>query len=140
MSITLSIKLTVYYENPFWVGVFERTESDKIETCKVVFGSEPRDCEIYEFILKNYRNLKFSKPISIDSKSKKRINPKRLQKQIHKSTEEKGISTKSQIAIKLQLEANKVERKKTSKEQKELQKKLDYEKKQQKKKQKKRGH
>lgn len=140
MSITLSIKLTIYFENPFWVGVFQRIESDKIETCKIVFGVEPKDCEVYEFILKNYHNLRFSEPMSIETKVKNRINPKKLQKEIHKSTQERGISTKSQLAIKLQQEARKIERKKISKEQRELNKKLDFERKQEKKKKKKRGH
>ena len=36
-------KLTVYFENPFWVGVFERIENGKLSVCKVTFGSEPKD-------------------------------------------------------------------------------------------------
>ena len=31
--------LTVYYEEPFWVGVFERVEGGKLYFAKVVFGS-----------------------------------------------------------------------------------------------------
>lgn len=40
--------LTVYYEGPFWVGVFERTEDGKLYIAKVVFGSEPSDKEILD--------------------------------------------------------------------------------------------
>ena len=28
-------KLTVYFEEPFWVGVFERIEDDKLSVAKV---------------------------------------------------------------------------------------------------------
>lgn len=40
--------LTVYYEGPFWVGVFERTEDGKLYVAKVFFGSEPSDKEILD--------------------------------------------------------------------------------------------
>lgn len=142
MCNLISGQLTVYFEDPFWIGVFERNENGQLEICKVVFGTEPKDYEVYEFILQNYYNLKFSSPIkdvSI-SETKKRINPKRLQRQIKKSTQERGISTKSQQAIKLEQESRKIERKKISKEEKELKKKHDFKRRQKKKKQKKRGH
>lgn len=45
------IGLTVYFEEPFWVGVFERIENGKLSAAKVTFGSEPKDYEVYEFIL-----------------------------------------------------------------------------------------
>ncbi len=140
MSSILSSKVTVYFETQFWVGVFERIEDGNIETCKIVFGPEPKSCEIYEFISKNYNNLRFSRPISIDTKAEKKINPKRLQREIRRATQEQGISTKAQQAIKIEHESRKVERKKLSKEKIELKKKIDFEKKQQKKKQKKKGH
>ncbi len=35
-------KLTVFFEEPFWVGVFERTENGKLSVCKVSFGAEPK--------------------------------------------------------------------------------------------------
>ena len=44
-------KLTVYFEEPFWVGVFERVDNNKLSVCKVTFGAEPKDYEIWEFIL-----------------------------------------------------------------------------------------
>ena len=36
-------KLTVYFEKPFWVGIFERTEDGKLSVAKVMFGVEPKD-------------------------------------------------------------------------------------------------
>ena len=35
-------KLTVYFEEPFWVGVFERIEDGKLSVAKVTFGAEPK--------------------------------------------------------------------------------------------------
>ena len=39
-------KLTVYFEKPFWVGIFERTEDGKLSVAKVTFGVEPKDGEV----------------------------------------------------------------------------------------------
>ena len=40
-----SAKLTVFFEEPFWVGVFERISDEKLSVCKVTFGAEPKDYE-----------------------------------------------------------------------------------------------
>ena len=42
-------KLTVYFEKPFWVGIFERTEDGKLSVAKVTFGVEPKDYEVQEY-------------------------------------------------------------------------------------------
>ena len=56
---TESVMLTVFFEGPFWAGVFERTAGGKLSVCKVTFGAEPKDQEVWEFILKHYDYLKF---------------------------------------------------------------------------------
>ena len=52
-------KLTVFFEEPFWVGIFERVENGKLSVSKVTFGTEPKDYEIWEFVLKEYDRLQF---------------------------------------------------------------------------------
>ena len=47
-------KLTVYFEEPFWVGVFERIEDGKLSVAKVIFGAEPKDYEVQEYIQQYY--------------------------------------------------------------------------------------
>ena len=42
-------KLTVYFEEPFWVGVFERIEDGKLFVAKVTFGAEPKDYEVQDY-------------------------------------------------------------------------------------------
>ncbi len=51
-------KLSVFFEDPFWVGVFERVEDGKLSVAKVTFGAEPKDNEVYLFALKHYYDLK----------------------------------------------------------------------------------
>ena len=45
-------RLTVDFEGPFWVGVLEREEAGRLEACKVTFGAEPKDRQVYEWLLR----------------------------------------------------------------------------------------
>lgn len=130
--------LIVFFENPFWIGVFERYENGKLSVAKVTFGEEPKDYEVYAFVLKHYYDLQFSTAVAAVVKQAKK-NPKRMQRDIKKSLEKTGIGTKSQQALKLQQEQNKQERKVKSRAQKLADAKRMFELKQQKKKEKHRG-
>ena len=44
----VSGKLTVFFEDPFGVGVFERIEDGRLSVAKVTFGTEPKDYEVQE--------------------------------------------------------------------------------------------
>lgn len=131
-------KLTVLFEEPFWVGVFEKIEDGRLSVAKVTFGAEPKDCEVYEFILKHYYDLQFSPAVEI-AVAEKHKNPKRMQREIKKMMTDTGIGTKSQQALKLQHEQFKTEHKKKSREQKQAESQRLFELKQQKKKDKRRG-
>ena len=135
----VSGKLTIYFENPFWVGIFERIENRKLSVAKVTFGAEPKDYEVLEFIYRNYYHLQFSPAVETVVKDTKK-NPKRAQRDAKKQTLETGIGTKSQQALKLQLEQNKQERKVRSREQREAESQRIFELKKIKKREKHRGH
>ena len=132
-------KLTVYFEEPFWVGVFERIEDGKLSVAKVIFGAEPKDYEVQEYIQQYYFSLKFSPAVETVVKDIKR-NPKRMQRSAKKQMLETGISTKSQLALKLQQEQNKHERKERSRKKKEAEEQRMFELKQLKKREKHKGH
>ena len=106
--------------------------------CKVTFGAEPEDYEIYDFVLKKYYRLRFIPAVAADVKEAGR-NPKRVQREVRKQVQSIGIGTKSQQALKLQQEQLKTERKTVSREQREAEKQRKFELKQQKKKEKHRG-
>lgn len=132
-------KLTVYFEEPFWIGVFERIEDGKLSVAKVTFGAEPKDYEVQEYIQKHYASLKFSPAVDAVVKDIKR-NPKRMQREARRQMQETGIGTKSQQALKLQQEQNKQEYKIRSREKKEAEELRMFEMKQQKKREKHKGH
>lgn len=131
-------KLTVFFEEPFWVGVFERIYHGKLSVCKVTFGQEPKDYEVLECIQKNYDRLRFSPTVDVVVK-RGTTNPKRLQREARKQTMQTGIGTKSQQALQQQREENKLIHKAISKEQKEEENRRRFEQKQQKRKEKHRG-
>ena len=132
-------KLTVFFEEPFWVGVFERVADGKLSVCKVTFGAEPKDYEVWEFILKHYYKLVFSPAIEYQVK-KNSDNPKRRQREARKQICASGIGTKSQQALQMQREKEKIERKQISRAQREAEKQRKFDLKQQKRKEKHRGH
>lgn len=132
-------KLTVYFDEPFWVGVFEELNGDKLSVCRVVFGAEPTDAEIYAFILRYFNRLRFSPPVKTEIRQKA-DNPKRRQRNAHKQLEKSGVGTKSQQALQKHYEESKIERKQKSRELREAEKQRQFELKQQKRKEKHRGH
>lgn len=131
--------LTVYFEDPFWVGVFERIQEGKLSVCKVTFGAEPKDYDVWEFVLQHYDKLVFSPAVEIEIRQIA-DNPKRRLRNARKQTEHKGIGTKSQQALKLQREEMKMECCQISREQKYAEAQRRFEMKQMKKKEKRRGH
>ena len=100
--------------------------------------AEPKEHEVYEFVLKSYYQLRFSPAVATDVKEACR-NPKRVQREVRKQVQNTGIGTKSQQALKLQQEQLKTERKIVRREQREVEKQRQFELKQQKRKEKHRG-
>ena len=131
-------KLTVFFEEPFWVGVFERTENGKLSVCKVTFGAEPKDYDVMDFVQRNYFCLQFSPAVKADA-AKEHTNPKRAQREARRLTAQTGIGTKAQQALQLQREEMKTERKILTKAQREAGKERKFALKQQKRKEKHRG-
>ena len=132
--------LTLLFENPFWIGLYEHFDEGRYEVCKITFGAEPKDYEVYEFLLRNRYKLKFSPPVKMEKTEEHKNNPKRMQREINRQLQDKGIGTKAQQALKLQNEQNKMERKTKSKMQREAEKERQYALQQEKKKEKHRGH
>ena len=131
-------RLTVFFEEPFWIGVFERISEGRLSVCKVTFRAEPKDYEIYDFVLKNYYRLKFSPAVAIDVKEAGR-NPKRVQREVRKQVQNTSIGIKPQQALKLQQEQLKTERKAVNRKRREAEKQRQFELKRQKRKKKHRG-
>ncbi len=69
--------LTVLFEDPFWIGLFEMIDQNGLRACKVTFGAEPTEKEVMEFVDKNWNHLQFTQPIETPTTSESKKNPKR---------------------------------------------------------------
>ena len=136
---TMKASLTVFFEDPFWVGVFERVDDGKLSVCKVTFGAEPKDYDVWEFVLRHYDELVFSPAVETEMRQIA-DNPKRRLRNVRKQTERSGIGTKSQQALQMQREEMKKEHHQNSREQRDAEAQRRFDMKQMKKKEKRRGH
>ena len=132
------IKLTVYFADPFWVGVIERIAVGHLSAAKITFGAEPKDYEIAGFIQRHFYELRFSQPVSTERREAKK-NPKTAQRDAKRQMQQVGIGTKSQQVLKLQHEAKRLEGRKKNREEKQAKAERLFLLKQQKRKEKHRG-
>ena len=136
---TAKAKLTVLFDPPFWVGLFERENEGRYEACRVVFGGEPKDFEVYAYVLDHYHRLDFSPALQAEAGADRRINPKRAQRLYRRQTQCTGIGTKAQQALQLQQEQKKTERRALSREVREAEEARRYQLHREKRKEKHRG-
>lgn len=138
-----TIKVTVLLENSFWAGLFERNDNEGYAVARKIFGGEPTDAELYEFVLTHFDELKFTEPQEFKLVIKRK-NPKRVQREVRHEMEKakKGLpsTTHAQEVLRLELEKNKKLKKVTSRTEKEARQEEKFRQKQEKRKKKLRGH
>ena len=104
-----AITLTIFFEDPFWVGVVERQADGILQAARHLFGAEPAPTQVLEFVLYQMDRLieRSSAAIPIDAAERRAVNPKRAAREAGKALAQRGSSTQSQEALRLQLEQNK---------------------------------
>lgn len=138
MSIS---KLTVRFEDPFWVGIIEVEDGGSYRVARHVFGAEPTIPEILRFVCDKWRELRFTDDIQIQVEQTKRINPKRLRRMIEKEMRSNAYrGTKAQQALAKQREAAKEASEALSRIRRKEQRRERFAKRTEKRKQKHRGH
>jgi hypothetical protein len=135
----MSVTLTVFFEDPFYIGLFERVEGGRLTVAKVVFGAEPSDGEVYGWLQENFFRMKFSPAVEGAKVIRIAANPKRRQRQAAKAGET-GIGTRSQQAMQLALEAAKAQRQIRTREWREAEEERKFQLRREKKKAKHLGH
>jgi hypothetical protein len=138
-----SIKATIFFDRRYWVGTFERVDKEGYSVARHIFGKEPTDPEVYEFVLAHYQELKFGEPREFTLEIK-RMNPKRVQREVRREMqrvkETEKPSTFAQDYMREELEKKKLQKKKESSAEKQARKDEQFSLKQQKRKEKHRGH
>ncbi|MDO5602971.1 MAG: YjdF family protein [Oscillospiraceae bacterium] len=132
--------LTVLFEDPFWIGLYERRCGAGYEAAKIVFGAEPKDPAVYAFLLENWGRLRFSPPVSGAQDAEKAVNPKRLRRMAARAVQPGRTGTKAQQAMQLMHEQAKLQRKNSAREEREAEAQRRYTLRRAKQKEKRRGH
>nr|WP_216369579.1 MULTISPECIES: YjdF family protein [unclassified Brevibacillus] len=113
--------MTVFHDGQFWVGVVEEVVNGKLRAGRYLFGSEPKDQEVLEFV--NTKLLEFmsglSEHLSVEKRQPRKINPKRLARQAAREMKANGVSTYAQAALQLEYEKRKKEKQILSKARRE---------------------
>ena len=118
------MKLTVFFENGFWVGVVEDVQESRVKACRHIFGSEPHDAEVLEFVWQEMMPLldRTSQTVAGRDQLVRKVNPKRLAREAAAEMAQRGAGTLAQQALAKELEHRKLERKVVSKAQAEADK------------------
>ncbi|MFR9799597.1 YjdF family protein [Streptomyces sp. MS06] len=112
--MTTSVTLTIRFDAPFWVGVLEIAEAGEVRATRHVFGSEPTDAELYQFLLRHGTALleraQANPAVPVETRRPLPHNPKRAARLA--AREAAGVAqgrrgTASQEALRLELEQRK---------------------------------
>lgn len=79
------MKLTVYYDGQFWVGVLEELDGGRLKAVRHIFGSEPYDWDIMNFINKQMLSCLEKANANVEVAAPIRpANPKKLAREVAK--------------------------------------------------------
>ncbi|MBM6506313.1 MULTISPECIES: YjdF family protein [Staphylococcus] len=135
------MELSIYHNGQFFVGLIEFKQGNKSKFVQHIFGKEPDDLEILNYIYNHLLNhLDDTETTILTKKKKVKINPKRLQREVAKEQKQPKDITYAQLALKKEQELNKRKSKKNNKLQRDLTKKRKRKIKQIKAKEKHKGH
>ncbi|MGL9730112.1 YjdF family protein [Enterococcus sp. DIV0756] len=136
------MKLTIYFDGSFWCGLIEDEIDNRYQAIRYVFGPEPKDADVWEFVVKQLPQiLEQSGTVASQKRSgEKKLSPKRMQRLINREKRQPVLSTKAQLAMSELREQAKAEHKSQKKQRKAEQADKRFQQKQAKKREKHRGH
>lgn len=118
---TILIKLTVLYDEQYWIGVMEWEENGRFKAARHIFGMEPKDAEVISFINDTMMGIteRVYASIPVEERKERKVNPKRIIREAQKELASRSITSKAQEALKEDLELRKKVKVVESKERRE---------------------
>ncbi len=105
------MKLTIYHDGQYWVGVVEEFADNKLKAACHIFGSEPYDSDVLQFVnrcmLACLRQAKAGVEVKVPARPS---SPKRAAREAAKEARKTGVSTFAQEAIKMDYASRKSEK------------------------------
>jgi len=130
---------TIFFEDPFWVGILEENYNGINYMGRYIFGAEPSNSELLLFYIYEFEKIKKLKVSEKNMKTKK-MNYKKLLNKSKKIQNKTGVGTKSQNLFQKAFEEKMEIEKKERKAEEILDKEKKYKKKLEKKLEKRKGH
>ena len=133
---------TVYYQGPYWVGVLERYDTEGYWVGRHVFGGEPSNAELEQFLANEFDRIRLALsplPLPENALPAPVPNAKRALR-IAKKEQGKGLDSYTHIALQSQLKNSKLVRKEASKADREAAAILKFQLRADKRREKKKGH
>src|SRR6266496_61485 len=99
------MRLTIYFESPYWNGLLEEKRGGLLYVGRHIFGAEPSDAEVYAFVLHDMTALqaRMTVGIAIESAETRPVNPKRMAREVRRELAGANITSKAQETMRLQL-------------------------------------
>jgi len=115
------MKLTVFYDGQYWVGVVEEIIEGKLRAGRFIFGSEPKDQEVIQFVYTRLLDFMdgLSEEVALNNQLTRKMNPKRIARMVAREVKANGVSTFAQAAIQLEYEKRKKEKQNLTRERRE---------------------
>lgn len=135
----MSVTILVYFDDPFYAILAERREGGALYVARQVFGPEPSEPEVLEWVKREFPKLRWSPAVADAPRSPLAANPKRRQRQAAREAST-TLGTRSQQALQLDRELRAAERKVARRERDEAEAERRFLLRQEKKKAKHRGH
>ena len=135
--------LTVLFDGTYWIALFEKTDEQGYCVAKYIFGKEPKDEDVYDVVLHNYRQLRFTQPVPAGMLNEQQMSYKRRQREIERLLAEAASTEKADEAkavLHVDRERAQQERERAAKAAREAEETRKFQLRQEKRKEKHRGH
>src|SRR5260221_6585033 len=112
------MRLTVLFDVPYWVALLEVEQDGYLYAARHIFGAEPRDQEVYEFVQRDLIALQARITVGMAAENSQHwtTNFKRSQREITWQLSQQAVMSEAHDALRLQIEQNKRECKQNRRE------------------------
>ncbi len=103
------MQLTILFDSPYYVGLVEDERDGLLYAARHIFGAEPSDQLVYEFVQRDLLALMRTMTVGIPAEARTTapVNPKRMQREVRRALAEHGITRIAHEAMRAQIEQNK---------------------------------
>jgi hypothetical protein len=110
------MRLTILFDSPYYVGLVEDERDGLLYAARQIFGAEPSDQLVYEFVQRDLLPLMRTMTVGVpvETRTTARVNPKRRLREVRRALAERGLTSAAHKAMRAQLEQNKQERQQDS--------------------------